>query len=358
MGKLTGNPETIKRAQSAPAGDKSVYINFDAIAELPDEYEVCITEVKYDPKNIKTSFSEVGSGNYMPNPELMYRIAEACGISGGSLSDVTPIIEFVDINPMLMKPIQDAPTERKMTVGRKVSKFSTVMQEDGSILKSSVCTCMFNVWERCQEAWSKEELYTEGYTKSGQYPPKYDKPFKRKAHFDTEMKFAHAKAETKAHLKTIRELAKLVTGYKATDLTSGSLYFAKVRRSNAILKAESAARLQLMASGGTAPAMIEASQELFGTLPDIVNVTPEPKHVEPEPKQVEKTKREIAFDVLKKYIADNVIPEKHVITAGRLLDWFSKPENTDGTDLWIEAMKRIKTIEADIPEALRIKHGL
>ena len=123
-------------------GDKSVYINFDAIKDLPEEFEVVVTEVLFDPKNLAESFSNVGSNNnpaWQPKVELMYKIAEACGISGGDESETQPMVEEVDINPMLMKPMDAPPTYRRMTVGRSVSKRSSRLMEDGSLLWS-VCT--------------------------------------------------------------------------------------------------------------------------------------------------------------------------------------------------------------------------
>ncbi len=157
MSQIYGDPEAIKRAEAAKAGDKSIYINMDAIRELPDEYEAVVTEVAVDPKNLKADFSDVGSGNWMPQTQLMYRIAEACGIGGGDRSVSKPIVEEIDINPMLMLGMTEVPTVRKMTVGRSVTKFSTRMQEDGTPRTSSPCNAEYNVWDRCLEEWAKEE---------------------------------------------------------------------------------------------------------------------------------------------------------------------------------------------------------
>ena len=71
----------------------------------------------------------------------------------------------------------------------------------------------------------------------------------RRSHFDSEMKFAHAKAESKAYLKTIRELAGMPTGFQSADLTSGKMLFARIRRSKAVLKMETAARISAMSRG-------------------------------------------------------------------------------------------------------------
>lgn len=331
MSKILGDKNTIESARMAKAGDKTVYINFDAINQLPDEYEVLINEVKFD---IKNDFADIGNGNYMPQPHLMYRIAEAKGIQGGENSISEPIIEDVDINPMLMKPLESEPTYRKMTVGRCVKKYATVLQEDGTLLRSSACTCNFNVWERCLELWSKEELYTEGYKKQSQYPPKYDTQYKRRNHFQSEMKFAHAKAETKAHEKAIRELAGLLTGYKLEDLKTGKLYFAKIRRSQSILKAETAARLTALSKGLKAP----TENLLFE-----------------EPK---KSNREILIQTFKHYQNEPMLKQYEALIEPMVL-WLEKEENAEkNIALWNKALLNLKTIEDTLPEQGRLKHYL
>jgi len=351
MSKLVGDEKTIKWAQSAQAGDKSVYINWDAVKDLPDEFEVVVTSVKYDPKNLGASFSDIGSGMFMPTPDMMYRIAEACGISGGSESETSPIIEDIDINPMLCKPIDASPTYQRKIVGRSVSKRSSRMMEDGSLAFSSMCTAEYNVWERCCTLWSNEEMYSVGYTKGTN--TKYDNAYKRRANFDSEMKFAHSKAESKAYLKTIRELAGLPTGFKGADLVSGQLLFSKVRRSSLALKAETAARLGAISRGLGQPT---AQAQLFG-----------PSEPEPEP---------IYDDIEPEYTAEDVEPtldirtvfEKYIpeITdlalqesAKRTLEWIIGPEySISNTKYYAKAIDNLKAIEATIPEAFRQAHKL
>lgn len=240
--------EVAQYLQQAKPGDRAVYVNMDAIRELPEQFEVVVTKVEYDKNNLANDFSNVGTKDtpsWMPDPQLMYKIAEAKGISGTDISHSESIVEEVDINPMLRKPMDSSPTLRKMVVGKRVTKQSYVLQDDGTERRSSVCTIEYNVWERCLEAWSKEESYTDGYTKPGQYSNKYDTMYKRRAHFDTEMKFAQPKAETKANLKTIRELAGMMTGFAPADLKTGFLIFSRVRRSSDSLKVEAAAQLQI-----------------------------------------------------------------------------------------------------------------
>lgn len=337
-------------------GDKSVYINFDAINDLPDEYEAVVTEVLFDPKDLEASFSNVGSRNspsWMPRTELMYQIAEACGISGSDASETGPIIEEVDINPMLMKGIEDPPTYRRMTVGRSVSKRSSRLMEDGSTLWSSLCTSDYNVWERCMDAWSNEELYTEGYSKQGKYPSKYDNIYKRRAHFDSEMKFAHAKAETKAYLKTIRELSGLPTGFASADLASGKFVFARIRRSKALLKMETDARLQALSRGLTGT----PGATLFGS-------SDGPSYDElPEPIVDEAVIEEVQQDSLivalfKEYI--ETVKDKALQESGRkTLEWLESEEDPEANAAYYQkAVANLKAIEESIPEAFRIEHNL
>jgi len=361
--KIFGDPDAIKRAQQANAGDKTVYVNWDLIQELPEEFEPVLTEIKI---NIKKDFCDIGNGNYMPNPDLMYKIAEAAGISGGEKSLYDPIIEEIDINPMLCKPMEDNPTFRKMTVGYKVTKYATRIQEDGNPLRSSPCTCAYHVWNRCLELWTKEELYTEGYSKPGKYPNKYDSTFKRKAHFSGEMKFAQAKAETKSYLKSIRELACIMTGYRQEDLISGSLYFVKIRRSRGSIKMETAARLSAFSQGK----QIEAPEPnlLFA---DDTTIEPErthPPEKKPEktnpipPKQPEEspgTMREMMIKTLEHYQSDSMIPDDLATTVPKILTWLNNSPNAeDDNEFWPKAISMLKLIDSKIPEEGRFDHKL
>jgi len=362
MSKIYGDQATIKKAQALPPGDKSGHVNWEAIQELPDEFEVIITEVKYDPAEIGKLFSDVGNKNYMPSTVLMYKIAEACGIGGNQKSISSPIQEEIDINPMLCKPMEAEPTIRKMVVGRSVSKQSSVMQEDGTLLHSSVSTCEYNAWERCTELWAKEEKYTDGYAKQSKYEPKYNNKFKRQHHFKEELKFAHAKAETKSHLKTVRELAKLTTGYKEDDLKSGSLFFAKVRRSREILQAETAARLTAL-SQGALPAP-EPIKMLFGDAdiqePETKDVTPDPFDVH-EPAAAEtpvKSNREIFIETVEEYFKNEMVHVSISDGASKVLNWVKNTAEAETDKLWNAAITRLKEIEKNIPDEAKINHGL
>jgi len=380
MSKIYGDTEVIKKARDASPGDKTVYVNWEAINELPEEYEVVVTEITFDPKHLEKDFTNVGtsqSPSWMPTTQLMYRIAEACGISGGENSIVEPLIEEVDINPMLLKPMEDESTYRKMKVGAKVVKYATRFQEDGTTLRSSPCTSEFNVWERCQELWAKEENYTEGYTKPPKYPNKYDTKYKRRMHFQSELKFAHAKAETKAYMKAIRELAGLMTGYQTQDLKDGRLIFAKVRRSREVLRMETAARLQGMSKGNKAE---ETVQKLFGEPVDRVAENLENKHqpetgqqeteepqqetfnipTEPETEtEPKKSKREHLIAILKNYREADLIVEEYANSADNIIKWLSNNEDAENnTTYWPKAIRILQDIEAKIPEEGKILHNL
>jgi len=355
MSKLVGDEKTIKWAKDAPAGDKSVYINWDAVKDLPDEFEVVVTSVKYDPKNLDASFSDIGSGMRMPTPDFMYRIAEACGISGGSESETAPIIEEIDINPMLCKPIDATPNYQRKIVGRSVSKRSSRMMEDGSLAFSSMCTAEYNVWERCCTLWSNEEMYTNGYTKKGKYDNKYQNPFQRKANFDSEMKFAHAKAESKAYLKSIRELAGLPTGFKSNDLISGQLAFSKVRRSPLALKAETAARLGAISRG---IGQSTAQAQLFG--PAEPEIYPEPiADIEPEFTTEDTPPHDTQILAVFEEYLPNISDEGMQATAKATIEWLKGEEDPKSNkSFYAKALKNLKLIEDGIPEAFRLTHTL
>jgi len=347
-----------------------VYINWDAISELPAEYEVVVTQVTYDPKNLDNDFTNVGTDrvpSWYPSTQLMYKIGEACGISGGH-ADSAPITEEVDINPMLRKPMDAEPTYRRMTVGRSVSKQSSRLMEDGSLIFSSVCTAEYNAYERCLELWSKEEMYTDGYAKKGKYDNKYDSPYRRRAHFDAEMKHAHAKAETKSHTKTIRELAGLPTGFRPEDLTSGVMIFARVRRSREVLQMETAARLSAI-SQGHQPGE-QATRMLFGPTvvenentpeqePEPQNVTPEfPPTTEPQ-QPPKKTKREELISVLQYYQKENLVTPDMADTVVNVLAWLDGAKDAESqSEWWAKAVSILKTVEGKVPEEGRLTHNL
>jgi len=378
MNKIYGETKTIEAAKNAKPGDKTVLINWDAINELPNQYEVIISEVKFDLKN---DFSDVGNGNYMPSPALHYKIAEAKGISGGDNSIIEAIYEDVNINDM---NCVDTPLFQKIVVGYRCRKFSTVMEEDGTIRKSSVCTIDYNVWNRVSEWWANEEKATKGYStvidgeftaynkkkkglhymkeyngKSYATETKYQTKWDRKSCFFGELKFAMQKAETKAHEKTIRELAGLMTGYRAEDLTLGRLIFAKVRRSREILQAESAAHLSAISQGRGEPIDL-----LFGktdTIPEFKGVTgagTAPKSiiketVSPEPV---KSPKQIFMNVIDKYKSN--IDENLVDRTEDLMKWLEKEEAPEKNENWRHALAHLKKIEESIPEEYRVKHGL
>ena len=355
MSKLYGDEETIKLAKAAKPGDNTVLINWEAIGDLPDEYEAVVTKVNF---KISDDFSDVGNKTYMPTPALHYKIAEARGIHGGSNSITNPIYEDVNINEMNRV---DTPFFTKMLVGYRSMKYSTVMEEDGIERRSSACTIDYNVWNRCSELWAKEEMYTEGYSKKGRYDNKYDTKWKRKSHFQTELKFAMQKAETKAHEKTIRELAGLMTGYKADDLKTGCLIFAKIRRSRKILQAETAARLTHLSGGGQAKPNL-----LFEELKDDVEIvetidnnnTVDNKIVEEVAETVETTKTPKQFLIESLETYGKNISEDLVETVDNILAWLDKTENPETTPFWTKAINLLKRIEEDMPEDFRVKHGL
>lgn len=265
MGKIIGDPKTIENIRNAPGTARDIHVNFDALMALPDEYIGVISKVEYDPNRLEDRFYSMGkTGPYLPKPEMLYEIGEAKGIHGLPVLLSEAILEDVDYARVTHPGDITAPPEfRRIKVGHRVVKASEVVTEDGTRRRSSDREVIYNVWERCEELWSKEESYTDGYGKAGQYPNKYDTPHKRIAHLSSEMKFAAAKADTKAHEKTIRELAGLPTGYAKADLTSGALAFAKVIKSPEAVKLDAMAYRQGIARGAVAPA-IEATTELFG----------------------------------------------------------------------------------------------
>lgn len=338
---ILGNIELVNKAKNATPNDKNIYINMEALEELPEQFEAVITAVRFDSKNLKSSFNDVGGGKFMPTTDLMYEIAEARGISGGDNSITESVYEEVDINPMLCKGMEEPPTYRKIKVGSKVVKFSTVMEEDGTLRRSSPCTQVYNVWDRCNELWSKEEQYTEGYSKQGQYPPKYNNKFKRKAHLDSEMKFAMAKAESKAFTKTIRELAGLSTGYTAQELQKGELLFAKIRKSSQALKLEQAAHLSSISAGNNQDHSLLFGEPEEEKEPNCKNVTEDSMSPSNRTRVINliKSTLELNHPNIDQELAENM---------NKCLGWLESTPDAESSDYWYMATD----LEAKIMEAI------
>ena len=156
------------------------------------------------------------------------------------------------------------------------------------------------------------------------------------------------KAETKAHEKTIRELAGLHTGYRAEDLKEGRLIFAKVRRSKEILQAEAAARLSAMSRGIEGPA--DTTQLLFGN----GTITEEEPVFE-----IVKSNRELIIEALEMYKKGSSIPDTLVETADNILGWLNKKEDAEADPVyWPKAIDALKLIEKGIPAEFRLDHKL
>lgn len=367
MGKILGNKSVIERVKAFKPGNSVVYINMDAINELPNEYDVIISEVKFK----KEDFYDLNSGEnrYMPKPELAYRFAEARGIYGlKQESQTEAIYEIVDISE---REMSESIQMVKMVVGYKSTKQSGYLSEDGTEVTSSVCTVEYNAWNRCTEEWSKEEAKTNGYqnifngeyeyygkkyngkyykSKNGKYinnvPLKYDTKYKRKLHFKSELKFALQKAESKAHLKTIRELACLMTGYTEKDISHGVFYFARVRRSLETLKLETAARLTSLSKENHNNILFETPKE------------------EQEVKQIEenkKTKVSLMADIIKFYIKDQEVSKniEDINVVDKLILWLeSNPDINDENNIkfWNKAINILKNIEENIPSFMKKEH--
>lgn len=363
MSRIIGNEEILKRLNNAKAGDPAIYINLEAISQLPDDYESVVVKVDFDMRNDFTNVGTDANPSWYPKPPLIGRIAEARGITVDGVNDETiSVFENVNISVQEMVP---TPVIQNRKVGYSVKKTGSVIMEDGTLRSYSEWSTE-NAWEEAELLWTKEEMYSEGYTKEPKFPPKYNNKWKRRMHFQELLDKAEGKARTNAFVKVVRTLACIKTGYKTEELKEGCFYFAKIRRSEMVRKAETAARLNALSHGITPPALTDASKALFGNdiepeqprqiVEDIPAATPEQKPAEPAPAQ--KTKREIAFEAMKKYVADNIVPEKHVKLAGDVLNWLSDEKNDESHNWWSKVVDRIKLVETDIPLEFRVKHEL
>lgn len=366
---IFGEPEVIKRAEDAGPGDKIVYVNMDAIRQVPDGFEIVFSEVKFNPNDLEANFSPVGGGMLMPKTDLMYAIGEARGISGVGSAKVEPVYEIINRSDIEMK---EAAEMVKIKVGYQCAKISEVTEEDGRQRKSSQCTILYNAFDRCMELWTKEEMYTSGYSKKGKYDNKYQTKWQRRAHFAAELKFSQQKAETKAYCKTIRELAGLQTGYTKADLKEGRFIFAKVQRSRDVLKAETVARLTAM-SAGIEPTIQE---QLFGKTPEQIEALPEidithlgkGEVIEPAPDlglvpdEAPKAPSQsgVLSGILKNYRDGKMITGEVAGSVDKLIEWLDNPAEVheNNSEKWPKAIAILKYLEKVIPPASKIKHKL
>ncbi len=367
MSKIYGDKDTIKRAQAAQPGDKTVYINWDAIRELPDQFEVKIVDVKFT----EDDFTNVGSKktpSWYPKTSLMYSIAEARGVSGALNSITETVYEEIDISEMYMDGKHQIMRKK---VGYIVKKASCVLNEDGTERHSSVRHGVFNAWEECTALWHKEEKATEGYNAKllKAYPSgdkyyeytwdgkvnkkslKYDTKWKRTSHFDELMDVAFGQADTKAHLKTIRELAGLPTGFTTEDLKPGLFTFAKITRSREALQLDQAAHLNSIEKGGTG----KPQKLLFGsgTIETVEETEPE--------KEPEETNREKLIKAFDYYLneKDIELTDKDRDSVTNTLAWIKdNAEAESNIPFWKKAIKNLTIIEGPLPEFARFDHGI
>jgi len=290
-------------------------------------------------------------------------IAAKTGIEGIGEAIVEAVYEDVNISMMEMS---ENPVIMKMKVGYLVQKRGAFLQEDGKMKPSGLRIGMRNAWEKCCKSWAKEEMYTEGYTKKSQYPPKYNTKYKRRYHFQSEIDNALGIADSVAWSKCIRELTGMQTGYSTEDLKEGKFYFAKIRRSKLAIKAESAARLSAISKGINA----EKTSLLFGTteqkevVPDPVPVPesepnfPKIEFFEPKVESV-KTRREQFIDLIEGYQAQNLVPNDAQEPIDAILKWLKESSEAEkNIKYWERAIGIMETLEKVIPEVGRIEHSL
>lgn len=381
MSKIIGDDAAIQRIENARPGDPTVYVNMDAIRQLPDTYEARITTVPFDAAK---DFDDIGNGNFMPTPNLMNSIATARGIEGTDDVSSEPIKMEINVNPMLMKGLEEEPTMRTMVIGHRSTKKGFVIQEDGEGHYSDPCVVDYNVFDRCVALWMKEEAETNGYdpaiVKNGPYSAfnkqyngphyfkgqyayglKYATKHLRQLHFAEEMKFAQRKADTKSRHIVIRVLAGLKTGYKKSDLSDGSFCFSSIKLSGDTVKLREAARVEALRRGlgdGGAGATVDlfgqqalpettiepSDDDILGDFPDI-------------PQESIKPEWEKAKDTLSQYLADGVV--KDIPLTEQMIGWLIANEDKCLThQSWPKVLNQIKAIEAEIGDGDRVDHSL
>lgn len=370
------NKDVLKRIKSAKPGDPSVLVSLEALESLPEIYSATIVSIPFSVPNGKESnedWSVVATYPnvmYMPTVNLLSRIADARGVSGLDNGTQKQIIQLVDWNRITLN--YSAPPQLvNYPVGYEVVKQGSVLQEDGTERISDPAIIIYNVFERCNELWTKEESATDNYknvtvssngTKlytafNKQQPCKYDSQAKRLAHLASEMKFAEAKASIKARNLVIRTLCGLQTGYNIEQLKSGCFYIGKILRSNFAIKSEHAARLAGLSKG--AVMADNASDELYGytgytEIPE--DVTPSETLIETPTEAVTVLDRDTVIRKIGKYLEFNLVPSDKKDSAVNMLAWLeSTPNAEENQKFWNRAKDVLAEIESSIDSAMIVK---
>ena len=174
----------------------------------------------------------------------------------------------------------------------------------------------------------------------------------------TEMKFAHAKAESKAYLKTIRELAGMPTGFQSADLTSGKMLFARHnRKDKAVLKMETAARISAMSRGiESQPAK---AMPFPGSLLRLRKCPGGCDRADRADRRMLKSRRvrSLQFSVS---TCRSIKDEAMQATAKATIEWLEGQDDPEANKaFYAKALKKnLKLIEDGIPEAFRLTHTL
>ena len=370
------NKDVLKRIKSAKPGDPSVLVSLEALESLPEIYSATIVSIPFSVPNGKESnedWSVVATYPnvmYMPTVNLLSRIADARGVSGLDNGTQKQIIQLVDWNRITLN--YSAPPQLvNYPVGYEVVKQGSVLQEDGTERISDPAIIIYNVFERCNELWTKEESATDNYKNvtvasngakmytayNKQQACKYDSQAKRLAHLASEMKFAEAKASIKARNLVIRTLCGLQTGYNIEQLKNGCFYIGKILRSNFAIKSEHAARLAGLSKGAV---MIDnASDELYGytgytEIPE--DVTPSETLIETPAESVTVLDRDTVIRKIGKYLEFNLVPSDKKDSAVNMLAWLeSAPNAEENEKFWARAKEVLAEIESSIDSAMIVK---
>lgn len=372
------NKDVLKRIKSAKPGDPSVLVSLEALESLPEIYSATIVSIPFSVPNGKESnedWSVVATYPnvmYMPTVNLLSRIADARGVSGLDNGTQKQIIQLVDWNRITMN--YSAPPQLvNYPVGYEVVKQGSVLQEDGTERISDPAIIIYNVFERCNELWTKEESATDNYknvtvssngTKmytayNKQQACKYDSQAKRLAHLASEMKFAEAKASIKARNLVIRTLCGLQTGYNIDQLKSGCFYIGKILRSEFAIKSEHAARLAGLSKGVTVD---NASNELYG----YSGYTQIPEDPIPQEELIESPVEEPAANPvldratvlrkIRKYLEFNLVPEDKKESAENMKNWLEGTENAESNEkYWNRVLEVLKGIETELNPEMIVK---
>jgi hypothetical protein len=252
--------EAIKKYGKCEPGSKHIFINFEDIKKKQGIYDVEISELIFDASSDKTLSSDFTflktSKNFYPKPHFFRTIAELTGIRGVGSVRIEKEKDVVDINPLLAKPIEAPPVERKMHIATIAYSKAEIQCNDGTWRTSPECTGEYNFWQKAIKTWDNDEKYSN---------KEYTKSIDRRTYYNMLVEHSTSIAQTKSFNACVCFLVGIPKGFTFEDLqkSKGVFVFQKIIESPVYQAKIMDARIQGIKNGNTNQ-LKQISSEVFG----------------------------------------------------------------------------------------------